>query len=78
MKRSKINAIIENAIEFLNEYKFLLPPFDYFTPEEWKEYYNANVDFFSDLGSPGGAAKMGVIEKDHPLVAALPVQEHDE
>ena len=27
------------------------------TPEEWKEYYNANVDFFSDLGSPGGAAE---------------------
>jgi NAD-dependent dihydropyrimidine dehydrogenase PreA subunit len=48
------------------------------TPDEWKEYYNANVDFFSDLGSPGGAAKMGVIDKDHPLVAALPPQEHDE
>jgi NAD-dependent dihydropyrimidine dehydrogenase PreA subunit len=48
------------------------------TPEEWKEYYNANVDFFDDLGSPGGAAKMGVIDKDHPLVAALPPQEHDE
>ena len=37
MKRSQINAIIENAIEFLNEYKFKLPPFAYFTPEEWKE-----------------------------------------
>ena len=40
------------------------------TPEEWKEYYNANVDFFSDLGSPGGAAKLGVIDKDHPLIEA--------
>ena len=48
------------------------------TPEEWKEYYNANVDFFSDLGSPGGAAKLGLIEKDHPLIAALPPQEHEE
>jgi NAD-dependent dihydropyrimidine dehydrogenase PreA subunit len=48
------------------------------TPEEWKEYYTANVDFFSDLGSPGGAAKLGVIDKDHPLVASLPPQEHDE
>ena len=44
------------------------------TPEQWKDYYNANVDFFDDLGSPGGAAKMGVIDKDHPLVAALPPQ----
>jgi NAD-dependent dihydropyrimidine dehydrogenase PreA subunit len=48
------------------------------TPEEWKEYYNANVDFFSDLGSPGGAAKLGAIDKDHPLIASLPPQEHDE
>ena len=47
------------------------------TPEEWKGYYDANVHFFDDLGSPGGAAKMGVIDKDHELVAALPPQEHD-
>ena len=42
------------------------------TPEQWKDYYTANVDFFDDLGSPGGAAKLGVIDKDHPLIAALP------
>jgi len=48
------------------------------TPEEWKQYYDANVHFFDELGSPGGAAKMGVIEKDHPLIEALPPQEHDE
>ena len=42
------------------------------TPEQWKDYYDANVDFFDDLGSPGGAAKMGEIDKDHPLIAALP------
>ena len=44
------------------------------TPEEWKDYYDANVHFFDDLGSPGGAAKMGEIDKDHPLIAALPPQ----
>ena len=42
----------------------------------WSEYYNANVEFFDDLGAPGGAARTGVIEKDHPLVAALPTQEN--
>jgi NAD-dependent dihydropyrimidine dehydrogenase PreA subunit len=47
-------------------------------PEQWKDYYTANVGFFDDLGSPGGAAKMGEIDKDHPLVSALPPQEHDE
>ena len=31
-----------------------------------------NVDFFEELGSPGGASKVGKIGKDHPLVAALP------
>ena len=31
------------------------------TPEQWKDYYDANVHFFDDLGSPGGAAKMGEI-----------------
>lgn len=43
-------------------------------PEEWEEYYTANVDFFDDIGSPGGAAKLGLIEKDHPIIAALPPQ----
>ena len=38
----------------------------------------ANAEFFDDLGSPGGAAKLGLIEKDVPLVVALPPQEHDE
>jgi NAD-dependent dihydropyrimidine dehydrogenase PreA subunit len=47
------------------------------TPEEWKDYYAANVEFFDDLGSPGGAAKLGVIEKDHPFIAALPPQEQN-
>jgi NAD-dependent dihydropyrimidine dehydrogenase PreA subunit len=44
------------------------------TPEEWKEYYDANVHFFDELGSPGGAAKMGEIDADHPMIAALPPQ----
>jgi ferredoxin len=42
------------------------------TPAQWKDYYKANVEFFDDLGSPGGASKTGKIGKDHPLVAALP------
>ncbi|MFC0198600.1 ferredoxin, partial [Microbacterium arthrosphaerae] len=45
-------------------------------PDEWQDYYKANVEFFDDIGSPGGAAKVGVIHKDHPIIAALPPQEH--
>jgi NAD-dependent dihydropyrimidine dehydrogenase PreA subunit len=47
------------------------------TPEEWKGYYDANVHFFDDLGSPGGAAKMGEIDKDHEMIAALPPQNQE-
>ncbi|GAA6524432.1 hypothetical protein IDVR_02260 [Intrasporangium sp. DVR] len=43
-------------------------------PEQWADYYNANVEFFDDLGSPGGAAKLGQIAKDHPVIMALPPQ----
>jgi len=47
------------------------------TPPEWKDYYGANVNFFDDLGSPGGAAKLGVIDKDHPMIEALPPQNQE-
>ena len=43
-------------------------------PDEWRDYYTANVEFFDDIGSPGGAAKVGVYAKDHPIIAALPPQ----
>jgi D-lyxose ketol-isomerase len=36
MKRSEINAIMRQANEFLQEQNFYLPPFAYWTPEEWQ------------------------------------------
>lgn len=36
MKRSEINAILRETIAFLKEMKVSLPPFAFFTPEEWK------------------------------------------
>ena len=41
-------------------------------PDQWKEYTKANVDFFDELGSPGGAAKVGKVSADPPLVKNLP------
>ena len=46
-------------------------------PDKWRDYTQANVDFFDDLGSPGGAAKVGKIDKDPPLIANLPPQAAD-
>ncbi|WP_030421808.1 ferredoxin [Streptomyces sp. NRRL F-5065] len=41
-------------------------------PSPWAEYTWANAEFFDRVGSPGGAAKLGLVEHDHPLVAAVP------
>ena len=37
MKRSEINRIMSVAIEFLQEMKFQLPPFAYWSVDEWQE-----------------------------------------
>ncbi|BDX31911.1 (4Fe-4S)-binding protein [Mycobacterium antarcticum] len=52
-------------------------------PEALQAYAGENVKFFTDtlpgqalpLGSPGGAAKLGVIDADTELVASLPPRE---
>ena len=36
MKRSEINQIMRETISFMKEMKCALPPFAYFTPDEWK------------------------------------------
>ena len=43
-------------------------------PSQWKEFSEVNSKFFVEIGSPGGAAKMGPTGKDHATVAALPPQ----
>jgi ferredoxin len=47
-------------------------------PVEWAAYTEANAVFFEDLGSPGGASKVGAQDKDAPIVAALPPQAESE
>jgi ferredoxin len=52
-------------------------------PESLRPYIDENVKFFTDtlpgqtdpLGSAGGAAKLGVVDADTPMVAALPPQD---
>ena len=42
-------------------------------PDEWEEFTPINAEFFEDdvtgLGSPGGAAAVGMTTADHPTVA---------
>ncbi len=44
-------------------------------PKDQAEYLEVNAEFFAEIGSPGGAAKFGVVDYDHPVVVALPPQE---
>ena len=37
MKRSELNKIMKDAVEFIDEMKFNLPPFAFWSPEEWAE-----------------------------------------
>lgn len=37
MKRSEINTVLREMEAFIHKYRFALPPFSYFTPEEWLE-----------------------------------------
>lgn len=37
MKRSEVNAILKENIEFIKEMNFNLPPFAYWSPEEWEQ-----------------------------------------
>jgi NAD-dependent dihydropyrimidine dehydrogenase PreA subunit len=41
-------------------------------PSEWSGFAQANGDFFAEIGSPGGAAKVGPLPYDASLVALLP------
>jgi len=42
-------------------------------PGEWKQFTPVNAEFFDDavsgIGSPGGAAQVGAVAGDHPVVA---------
>lgn len=45
-------------------------------PEKWEEFKEHNVTFFNELGSPGGASKVGATANDPAEIKALPKQEH--
>jgi NAD-dependent dihydropyrimidine dehydrogenase PreA subunit len=43
-------------------------------PAKWSAYRAANVDFFRELGSPGGGAKVGRTSNDPSAVESLPIR----
>jgi NAD-dependent dihydropyrimidine dehydrogenase PreA subunit len=47
-------------------------------PEQWAEYTQINADFFTEIGSPGGASKVGMSDNDPPQVMNLPPREQSD
>ncbi len=43
-------------------------------PAQWNEFGKINTEFFVEIGSPGGASKVGQTNSDHASVASLPVK----
>ena len=68
MKRSEINKIMRDAIEFIDEMKFKLPPFAYWSVEDWatkgKDYDEIRDNMLgwdiTDFGS-GDFLKIGLL-----------------
>jgi hypothetical protein len=46
-------------------------------PEQWSGYSQINADFFAELGSPGGASKVGLTSNDPQVVKDLPPKAED-
>ncbi len=40
-------------------------------PSQWQGFKGYNSEFFNELGSPGGASKVGPTGKDHPVVLQI-------
>lgn len=68
MKRSELNMIMKNAVEFINEMNFKLPPFAYWTLDDWQSKNNEYIEIkdnmlgwdITDFGS-GNYSKIGLL-----------------
>lgn len=49
MKRSQINRIIDQAIETAKEFAFPLPPFAYYTPEDWRRLQRDEEEIIDNM-----------------------------
>lgn len=49
MKRSEINQLILSSIEFFNQMNFKLPPWAYWSPEDWKGKYDSCSEIVDNM-----------------------------
>jgi D-lyxose ketol-isomerase len=72
MKRSHINNIIENALEFFSEMNFKLPPFATFSIDDWQKNKSQSCEIFDlKLGWDVTDFGMGLFEDKGLLLFTL-------
>jgi D-lyxose ketol-isomerase len=49
MKRSEINQLIQGSVTFFNEMNFRLPPWGYWSPDEWKDKYESCSEIVDNM-----------------------------
>jgi len=49
MKRSEINKLIQESINFFNQMNFKLPPWAYWNPEDWKGKYESCSEIVDNM-----------------------------
>lgn len=49
MKRSEINKLIQESIEFFDKMNFKLPPWSYWSPEDWKGKYDSCSEIIDNM-----------------------------
>ena len=49
MKRSEINQLITESIEFFKEHRFNLPPWAFWKPEDWKGKYDTCQEIIDNI-----------------------------
>ena len=49
MKRSEINNLIQESIEFFDKMNFKLPPWSYWSPEDWKGKYDSCSEIIDNM-----------------------------
>jgi D-lyxose ketol-isomerase len=71
MKRSQINAALVDAITFIEQHRFAVPPFAFWTPKDWLR----KGDTSSLIVQPGQITPMHhhITKTDHTSTAAAVV-----
>jgi len=75
MKRSEINRIISKAKEFFHQCRFHLPPWAFWSPEDWKdkgkvpvgEVSSVNDDKTDNCFTDGIGRFPSIVEDENPI-----------